>query len=82
MTYGELEVRSNQCALGLKRIGICKGMPTVLMVRPGLRFVVLTFALIKLGAVLIFVDPGMGWRSLGRCFQESRPRAFIGVPLA
>ena len=82
LTYGELEQQSNQCALGLERVGVRKGLPTVLMVRPGGNFLILTFGLIKMGAILVFVDPGMGWWNLGRCLEEPKPQVFVGVPLA
>ena len=36
------------------------------MVPPCLEFLELTFALFKLGAVLVLIDPGMGVRNLGR----------------
>ena len=35
-------------------------MRTVLMVPPSLEFYALTFALFKLGAVVVLIDPGMG----------------------
>src|SRR5689334_14616888 len=54
-------------------------MRTVLMVPPSLKFFALTFALFKLGAVLVLIDPGMGVRHLGRCLGEAEPEAFIGV---
>ena len=46
---------------------------------PSLEFFALTFALFKLGAVLVLIDPGMGIRHLGRCLGEGEPEAFIGV---
>jgi acyl-CoA synthetase (AMP-forming)/AMP-acid ligase II len=82
VTYRELEERSNCCAQGLKEIGIQPGTRTVLMVTPGVEFLVLTFALIKMNAVLVLVDPGMGWQNLKKCLNESRPEAFVATPLA
>jgi len=82
LTFRELEERSNCCAEGLKQIGIQRGTRTVLMVTPGVEFLVLTFALIKMNAVLVLVDPGMGWRNLKKCLENSKPHAFIGTPVA
>src|SRR5262249_24056228 len=59
-----------------------RGVRTVLMVKPSLEFFALTFALFKIGAVPVFVDPGMGIRHLGRCLHEAEPEAFIGIPRA
>ncbi len=82
LTFGELEKRSNCCAQGLGQIGIQPGTRTVVMVTPGVEFLVLAFALMKINAVLVLVDPGMGWHNLGKCLAESKPKAFIGLPLA
>lgn len=82
LTLGELEDLSNRCAAGLRRAGVTPGTRTVLMVRPGPEFLVLAFGLVKAGAVLVVVDPGMGWKNLGKCLSEAQPRAFVGIPLA
>jgi acyl-CoA synthetase (AMP-forming)/AMP-acid ligase II len=52
------------------------------MVPPGPEFFALTFALLKIGAVPVLVDPGMGLRRVGRCLVDARPVAFVGVPRA
>jgi acyl-CoA synthetase (AMP-forming)/AMP-acid ligase II len=81
-TFRELDQASDALAHGLQRVGIERGMRTVLMVRPSLEFHALTFALFKIGAVIVLIDPGMGVRGLGRCLEEARPEAFIGIPKA
>jgi olefin beta-lactone synthetase len=81
-TFRQLHEESNRLAHGLAAIGIRRGLRTVLMVPPSLEFFTLTFALFKIGAVPILIDPGMGIRNLGRCLAESEPAAFIGVPKA
>jgi acyl-CoA synthetase (AMP-forming)/AMP-acid ligase II len=57
-------------------------MLTLLMVKPGLSFYALTFALFKIGAVPVFIDPGMGWLSFMDCVRQSAPEAFLGIPAA
>jgi acyl-CoA synthetase (AMP-forming)/AMP-acid ligase II len=81
-TYRELDAESDRLARGLARLGVGRGTRAVLMVPPGLEFYGLTFALFKLGAVVVLIDPGMGVRNLGPCLAEARPEAFIGVPMA
>jgi acyl-coenzyme A synthetase/AMP-(fatty) acid ligase len=81
-TYRELDGESNRLAKGLQAIGLKQGMRTVLMVPPSLEFYALTFALFKLGAVVILIDPGMGVRNLGACLAEAEPEAFIGISKA
>jgi olefin beta-lactone synthetase len=82
LSFGELETSSGQIARGLNEIGIGRGVRTVLMVRPSLDFFKLTFALFKVGAVPVLVDPGMGVAKLRKCLMEARPEGFIGIPAA
>ena len=82
LTFQELDEESDRLAHGLEAAGIRRGVRTILMVKPGLEFFALTFALFKTGAVPVVVDPGMGIGRMLRCLQESRPEAFIGIPKA
>ena len=82
ISFAELAAESNVCARGLQCIGLRRGIRTILMVRPSVEFLILTFALIKLGAVLVLVDPGMGRSKLKKCLAESEAEAFIGLPAA
>jgi len=81
-TYAELDQQSNRIAVGLESIGIGRGVRTVLMVNPSLDFFALTFALFKVAAVPILIDPGMGVKNLKVCLAEADPEAFIGIPKA
>ncbi|MCP4372464.1 MAG: AMP-binding protein, partial [Deltaproteobacteria bacterium] len=69
-------------AHSLERIGIGRGIRTILMVKPSLNFFIIIFALFKTGAVPVVVDPGMGLKRMISCLKESRPHGFIGIPLA
>ena len=82
LTFAQLDAESSVIAAGLETIGVTRGVRTVLMVKPSLDFFVLTFALFKIGAVPVLIDPGMGIKNLGRCLAEAEPAAFIGVPKA
>lgn len=81
-TYAQLDRASDVYAAGLERIGISRGTRTVLMVKPSLEFFALTFAIFKVGAVPVLVDPGIGIDALGTCLAEAEPGAFIGIPPA
>ena len=81
-TYQRLDGTSDLLAEGLKHIGIGRGVRAVLMVPPSLEFFALTFALFKVGAIPVFVDPGMGLKNIGKCLAEAEPDAFIGVTKA
>ncbi len=82
ITYAQLDQRSDAIAAGLKSYGITRDMRTVVMVRPSPEFFLLMFALFKLGAVPVLVDPGIDKRALKQCLGEAAPQAFIGIPLA
>jgi len=80
--YRHLEERSNALAHGLGLLGITRGTRTALCLRPGIWFFAVTFALFKLGAVPVLIDPGIGLKNFGRCLSQAQPAAFIGTPLA
>ncbi len=82
LTFEQLDRESDALAAGLASIGIQRGTKTVLMVKPGIEFFVLIFAMFKCGAVPVVVDPGMGARRMMHCLESTRPEAFIGIPLA
>ncbi|MEO8160251.1 MAG: olefin beta-lactone synthetase [Arenimonas sp.] len=82
LSYAQLETRSNAIAAGLAAHGLARGMRCALMVRPTPEFFLLMFALFKLGAVPVLVDPGIPRKALKECLAESDPEAFIGIPLA
>ncbi len=82
LTAAELNRRSDRIAHALVDIGIGEGVRTVLMVKPSLEFFALTFAMLKIGAIPVMVDPGMGTKNLGRCLADAEPEAFIGIPKA
>ena len=82
LSYRDLDRRSDAIAAGLHAFGISRGTRTVVMVRPSPEFFLLMFALFKLGAVPVLVDPGIDKRALKQCLDEAKPEAFIGIPLA
>lgn len=78
-TYREFEERSNQIANKLVSLGIKPGMRTLLFVKPCLDFSVITFALFKVGAVPVLIDPGMGLPNLLKSVKQVRPEALISI---
>ena len=82
ITFRELDEDSDRIAAGLQAMGLKKGQRIVLMVRPGIDFISLTFALFKSGAVVVLIDPGMGRAHLVDCLEAVRPEGFVAIPLA
>jgi acyl-CoA synthetase (AMP-forming)/AMP-acid ligase II len=79
-TFAELEAESNRIASGLRAFGVTPGTRIALLVKPGREFIALVFGLLKAGAIIILIDPGMGRRNLLRCLAESRPEGFVAIP--
>jgi acyl-CoA synthetase (AMP-forming)/AMP-acid ligase II len=82
LTFGELAERSDAYAAGLHALGVGRGTKTVLMLRPGLDLFPVLFGLVKLGAVPVVVDPGMGVRRMLHCYRSAGAEAFIGIGAA
>ena len=81
-TYRQLDEVSDHIARGLQKVGIGRGTRTVLMVKPSLELFSLVFAMFKVGAVLVMVDPGLGLKNLKMCLARTAPEAFVGIPPA
>jgi acyl-CoA synthetase (AMP-forming)/AMP-acid ligase II len=82
LTYRQLDEDSDRIARGLARARIARGARAAVMVRPGLDFFALVFALFKAAVVPVMIDPGIGLKSLGRCLDEAEPEVFIGITRA
>ena len=72
----------DRLAAGLRRVGLMPGDRAALLVAPSRDFFACTFALFRLGAVPVLIDPGIGFKNMGRCLEEAKPAAFIGSPKA
>ncbi|NTU77883.1 MAG: AMP-binding protein [Chloroflexales bacterium] len=81
-SFAELDLASDRYAWGLSAIGIARGTRVLSMVPAGLPLISLTFALLKIGAVPILIDPAMGRRNLVQCIEECAPEAMVSVPRA
>jgi acyl-CoA synthetase (AMP-forming)/AMP-acid ligase II len=82
LTFRELNTLSDRIAHGLLSEGIGRGVRAILMVTPSPEFFALTFAIFKVGAVPVLIDPGLGLKNLKKCIDEAAPHAFIGIAKA
>ncbi|MEN8233128.1 MAG: fatty acid CoA ligase family protein, partial [Thermodesulfobacteriota bacterium] len=78
-TFKEMDSMTNWFARSLSDLGVTQGDRVILMVRPSVEFITLTFALFKIGAVIILIDPGMGYKNLLKCIGKVKPDIFIGI---
>lgn len=73
-TFAEVHQASMSYAAYLYGQGVEKETRVMLMVKPSMDFVALTFALFTIGATVILIDPGMGFSNLRRCIAHVKPR--------
>ena len=80
LTFAQLDRESDRLARGVREMGVTPATRLVLMVRPSLEFISLTFALFRAGAVVILIDPGMGRSNIFRCLEHVEPEGFVAIP--
>src|SRR4051812_31769806 len=82
ISFADLEADVARIAGGLTTWGVPKVTRLALLVKPGIEFVTLVFALLRAGMVIVLVDPGLGRRNLIRCLSEAEPEGFVGIGAA
>ncbi len=82
LTFAELAAEADAWAWRLTRAGVQRGDRVLVLVRPGLPLIAAVFALFKLGAPPIVIDPGMGRKNLLACVQRTQPRVLLGIASA
>ncbi|WP_330229934.1 fatty acid CoA ligase family protein [Nocardia sp. NBC_00508] len=82
LTYRELDLWSETIAERLAAAGVGAGTRTIVLVLPSPELYAIMFGLLKVGAVAVVIDPGMGVRKMLRCLRAVDAEAFIGIPQA
>jgi acyl-CoA synthetase (AMP-forming)/AMP-acid ligase II len=82
LDFAALRAETDAWCARLASRGVRRGDRALVMVRPGLPLIASAFALFKLGAVPVIIDPGMGLGNFLACVRRSRPRALVGIPIA
>lgn len=82
LSYTELDQWSDTIAERLTASGVGSGTRTIVLVLPGPELYAIMLGLLKIGAVPVVIDPGMGLRRMLRCLQAADAEAFIGIPQA
>ncbi len=82
LTFRELDAEVDTWVAHLSAQGVRRGDRVLVMVRQGLPLIAAAFALFKLGAVPVIIDPGMGRKQFLACVARSRPRVLLGIPMA
>ncbi|MBJ2120026.1 alpha/beta fold hydrolase [Arthrobacter sp. MSA 4-2] len=82
LSWAGLEADIAAVAAGLTRSGLGAGSRISLMVPPGVDLTVLIYACLRIGAVIVVADAGLGARGLSRAVRGSAPDAVIGIERA
>ena len=64
----------------LRAIGFGPGVHTLLLLKNSAEFVASVFALFRIGAIPILIDPGMGLRRFLKVIEEVQPEGLVGIP--
>jgi long-chain acyl-CoA synthetase len=78
ITFDELNIRCNQLANGLKRLGLAPGDHCMVMLPNSLQVITIYYALAKLGAVIVPVNFLFKKHELEHILSDAKPQAFIG----
>lgn len=82
LTWKQLEAAVGDLAAGLQEAGVGPGSRVSLMVPPGVDLTVALYACLRLGAVVVVADAGLGTRGLSRAVKGATPDVLIGIDKA
>lgn len=79
-TFSELNNRINKFCHKLEALGVKPKDKVLFFVKPNLDFCAITYALFRLGAIVIFIDPGMKRDYFFKAIKEVEPDVLLGIP--
>ncbi|MDT0167446.1 alpha/beta fold hydrolase [Pseudarthrobacter sp. BRE9] len=82
LTWQQLDSAVTRLAAGLHGAGVRAGNRVSLMVPPGVDLTVALYACLRLGAVVVVADAGLGTRGLSRAVKGATPDFLIGIDRA
>ncbi len=82
LTYAQLCRDAAQMAAALEDQGLQPGSRVLIFVPMSIDLYVLLLGVLRLGAVAVFVDPGMGRPQIEAALDLARPDAFVAIPKA
>lgn len=78
VSWRELAQRVDQLAAGFASFGIRRGDRVSLLVQPGPTLTAVLYACLRIGAVVVVADRGLGIRGLSRAVRGTEPAFVIG----
>ncbi len=82
ITFKELYSDVGRLAFGFSKAGLNKGDRVLLLVKPGIDLISITYSLFRLGATPVLIDPGLGRKNILNCIKEAKPSCMVGIPIA
>ncbi|MET1089718.1 MAG: alpha/beta fold hydrolase [Arthrobacter sp.] len=82
LSWQQLDRSVRDLAAGLSCTGVRGGSRVSMMVPPGVDLTVALYACLRLGAVVVVADAGLGTRGLSRAVKGATPDFFIGIDKA
>lgn len=82
VSFKELDAMVDAVMHRFMSLGVTRGTRVLLMVKPGLDLIQIVFALLKIGAVPVVIDPGMGLGRFFECAKQSKVDAIVGGTVA
>ena len=79
-TFGTFWKEVERIGHGFQGLGINKGTRTIVLIKPGIHLFAVTYALLRIGAIPVMVDPGMGVRKMVKTLSKAEAAAFVGIP--
>ncbi len=79
-SFAELERMVAGAAGRMAGRGLRKGSRVLVLARPGLELIAGVFSILRIGAVPVVIDPGMGLKSFLQCVERSAPEGVFGIP--
>ncbi|MHA7155209.1 alpha/beta fold hydrolase [Arthrobacter sp. TMN-50] len=82
LSWRGLEAEVQSLAAALRSVGVSRGSRISLMVPPGVELTVLLYACLRIGAVIIVADAGLGRQGLSKAVRGTVPDFLVGIDLA
>ncbi|HSF43291.1 MAG TPA: AMP-binding protein [Thermoanaerobaculia bacterium] len=80
ISFGSLWERVDRASVGLRRMGLAPGDRAIVMIPMSIDLYVALLAVLKIGAVAVFVDPWIGREQIAAFAAFAEPRAWLGIP--
>ena len=78
VSWRQLDDRVRSLAAGFARVGVRRGQRVSVLVPPGPTLTAVVYACLRLGAVVVVADAGLGVRGLSRAVRGAWPDVVIG----